>query len=313
MLNNTIKTILIGTAVGDALGVPLEFEPRAKLKASPVTDMLEFGTHKQPKGTWSDDTSLMLCLAESIVEGLDLNKLAQKFIAWKNDNLWTAHGWVFDIGIGTRLAIERLEDGELPELAGGFEEMDNGNGSLMRILPLVLYSKDLEINQRFEWTKKVSSLTHAHVRSVMACFYYLEFAKKIIEGKDKFQAYLELQKELVVYFESRKINPLQIQKFNRLLFDDISKVEEDNIKSSGYVIDTLEASIWCILTTDTYKDAVLKAVNLGHDTDTTAAVTGGLSGLIYGFESIPKEWQYAVARKEDIIRLSTRFISKQLK
>ena len=191
-----LQTILIGTAVGDALGVPVEFQPRGYLKANPVTDMCEYGTHEQPKGTWSDDTSLMLCLAESMREGLDIHNLAQKFIAWKNDNLWTPHGWVFDIGIGTRIAIERLENGTTPELAGGFDERDNGNGSLMRILPLVLHIKDLDIEERYEWTKKISSITHAHVRSVMACFYYLEFAKKIIEGKDKFQAYNELQSEL---------------------------------------------------------------------------------------------------------------------
>ncbi len=112
---NHLQTILIGTAVGDALGVPVEFQPRGYLKANPVIDMREYGTHEQPKGTWSDDTSLMLCLAESMVEGLDINTLAQKFIAWKNDNLWTPHGWVFDIGIGTRIAIERLENGMKPE------------------------------------------------------------------------------------------------------------------------------------------------------------------------------------------------------
>ena len=300
---NALKTILISTAIADALGVPVEFKPRTYLKANPVTDMQEFGTHYQPKGTWSDDTSLMLCLAESMVEGLDVNKLAQKFIAWKNDNLWTPHGWVFDIGIGTRVAIEQLENGIAPELAGGFGEMDNGNGSLMRILPLVLHIKDLDIDQRYEWTQKVSSLTHAHVRSIMACFYYLEFARKILEGKDKFKAYSELQIEMHNYFENRKINPLEIQKFSRLLFEDISEVEEDNIKSSGYVIDTLEASIWSILTTKNYKDAVLKAVNLGHDTDTTGAVTGGLAGLIYGIESIPEEWLKVLVRKEDIINL----------
>ena len=301
---NFFQTILIGTAVGDALGVPVEFEPRSVLKANPVTDMRDYGTHEQPKGTWSDDTSLMLCLAESMVEGLDINNLAQKFIAWKNDNLWTPHGWVFDIGIGTRIAIERLENGMKPELAGGFDEMDNGNGSLMRILPLVLHIKDLDIETRFDWTKKISSITHAHVRSVMACFYYLEFAKKIIEGKDKFQAYNELQSELTQYFEQRKINPIEIHKFHRLLNDDISKVEEDNIKSSGYVIDTLEASIWCILTTNNYKDAVLKSVNLGHDTDTTGAVTGGLAALIYGLDNIPNEWINMLARKDDIINLT---------
>lgn len=299
-----LQTILIGTAVGDALGVPVEFQPRAYLKANPVTDMREYGTHEQPKGTWSDDTSLMLCLAESMIEGLDTNNLAQKFIAWKNDNLWTPHGWVFDIGIGTRIAIERLENGMKPELSGGFDEMDNGNGSLMRILPLVLHIIDLDIEERYEWTKKISSITHAHVRSVMASFYYLEFAKKIIEGKDKFQAYNELQSEVSQYFERRKINPIEIHKFHRLLVENISKVDEDNIKSSGYVIDTLEASIWSILTTNNYKDAVLKAVNLGHDTDTTGAVTGGLAALIYGMDNIPKEWINTLARKDDIINLT---------
>ena len=303
-MHNHLQTILIGTAVGDALGVPVEFGPRSVLKANPVTDMREYGTHKQPKGTWSDDTSLMLCLAESMREGLDINTLAQKFIAWKNDNLWTPHGWVFDIGIGTRIAIERLENGTTPELAGGFDERDNGNGSLMRILPLVLHIKDLDIEERYEWTKKISSITHAHVRSVMACFYYLEFAKKIIEGKDKFQAYNELQSELTQYFEQRKINPIEINKFHRLLIEDISKVDEDNIKSSGYVIDTLEAAIWCILTTNNYKDAVLKAVNLGHDTDTTGAVTGGLAVLIYGLDNIPNEWINTLARKDDIMNLT---------
>ena len=302
-----LQTILIGTAVGDALGVPVEFQQREMLKANHVTDMREYGTHKQAKGTWSDDTSLMLCLAESMVEGLDINKLSQKFIAWKNDNLWTPHGWVFDIGIGTRIAIERLEDGMSPELAGGFDEMDNGNGSLMRILPLVLHIKDLDIEQRYDWTEKVSSITHGHVRSVMACFYYLEFAKKIIDGKDKFQAYNELQSEVTIYFESRKINPLEIQKFSRLLFEDISKVEEDNIKSSGYVIDTLEASVWCLLTTNSYKEAVLKAVNLGSDTDTTGAVTGGLAALMYGTNAIPKEWLAVLVRKDEIIKLAENY------
>jgi ADP-ribosylglycohydrolase len=303
MKNNLLQTILLGTAVADALGVPVEFEPRSVLKENPVTYMREYGTHNQPKGTWSDDTSLMLCLAESIMEGLDLSNLAQKFIAWKNDNYWTARGWVFDIGIGTRLAIQRSEEGELPELAGGFEEMDNGNGSLMRILPLVIYTKDLSIEERFLWTKKVSSLTHAHIRSVMACFYYLEFAKKIIEGQDKWQAYKELQFELINYFEGKSINPLETNKLHRLLKEDISKNMEETIRSSGYVIDTLEASIWCLLTSNTYEEAVLKAVNLGGDTDTTGAVTGGLAALIYGFDTIPEEWLEVVARKEDIINL----------
>ena len=127
-----------------------------------------------------------------------------------------------------------------------------------------------------------------------------------MEGKDKWQAYAELQIEFLNFIESIKINPLEIQKFSRLLFDDISKENEDNIESSGYVIHTLEASIWCLLTTNSYSEAVLKAVNLGKDTDTTGAVTGGLAGLIYGVDSIPKEWLKTLARKEDIINLSKK-------
>lgn len=307
MRQSLLNNIILGVAVGDSLGVPVEFKSRAYLNENPVTDMQEFGTFNQPKGTWSDDTSLTLCLAESIVEGIDLNRLAQKFIAWKNDNYWTARGWVFDIGIGTRIAIERLEKGELPELAGGYEEMDNGNGSLMRILPLITYTKDLSIDDRFMWTKNVSSLTHAHIRSVMACFYYLEFAKKIIEGIDKWQAYNEVKIELLKYFKSRQIDTIEIEYFNRLLKDDISKVHKDNIKSSGYVIDTLEASIWCILNSNSYKESVLKAVNLGHDTDTTGAVTGGLAALCYNAETIPENWINSLARYNDIQNLISKY------
>lgn len=307
MKNNLLSQILLGVATGDALGVPVEFKKREELKANPIISMLEYGTHYQPRGTWSDDTSLTLCLAESIVEGLDTNQLAQKFIAWKNHNYWTPYGDVFDIGIGTALAIERLEKGEEPEYAGSFEESDNGNGSLMRILPLVLVTKDLDIEERYTITKKISSLTHAHVRSVMSCFYYLEMAKKIIGKKDKWQAYKELQTEMKNFFESKQINLSEIQKFNRLLVDDISLVEEKNIKSSGYVIDTLEASIWCLLTTSNYQEATLKGVNLGDDTDTTGAVIGGLASLYYGVESIPQEWIQCLARIDDISKLGNKY------
>lgn len=307
MNNSILKTILLGTAAADALGVPVEFEPRSSLIENPVTDMREYGTYHLPKGTWSDDTSLALCLAESIVEGLDLNKLALKFIAWKNDNYWTPRGWVFDIGIGTRIAIERLENGEEAELAGGFEESDNGNGSLMRILPLIVVTKNLPIDERFNWTKKVSSLTHAHIRSIMACFYYLEFAKKLIEGNNKYETYNALQHEVTSYFEAKEINQKEINLFGRLLKEDIANVEEDDIVSSGYVLDSLEAAIWCIMTTNSYKEATLKAVNLGRDTDTIGAITGGLAALLYGLESIPIEWLNVLARKEDIITLGEKF------
>jgi ADP-ribosyl-[dinitrogen reductase] hydrolase len=167
------KDVLFGVAVGDALGVPVEFKSRQTLQQNPVTDMIGYGTYNLPPGTWSDDSSLTFCLTEALTQDFNLNTIAQNFVKWRNESYWTPHGEVFDIGIATDQAIRRLITGTKPELAGGFEVHDNGNGSLMRILPLVFYIKDKEINERYQITKQVSSITHAHIRSVIACFYYL--------------------------------------------------------------------------------------------------------------------------------------------
>jgi ADP-ribosylglycohydrolase len=182
MERNYLKDIIYGVCVGDALGVPVEFDSRENLKKNPVKNMREGGIHEQQRGTWSDDSSLTLCLAESIIEGYNLQNLASKFIAWEQEAYWTARGEVFDIGNTTRQSIEYLKRGIDPSLSGGNQEIDNGNGSLMRILPLVILTKDLTIHERFNLVKEVSSITHAHNRSVIACFYYLEFALEIING-----------------------------------------------------------------------------------------------------------------------------------
>lgn len=300
---NHLKDILYGVCVGDALGVPVEFESREYLKKKPITKMCYGGIHDQMEGTWSDDSSLTFCLAESIIEGYDIHNLANKFIAWKNDAYWTARGDVFDIGITTRESIVNLLNGLHPTLAGGSSEMDNGNGSLMRILPLVILIKDLSIQERFNLTKEVSSITHAHNRSVIACFYYLEFALQIMEGKDKFEIYNNLKTTVSDFLIEAEIYSAETKHFNRLLKGNLFDLKEEAIQSGGYVIDTLEASIWCLLTSDNYEAAVLKAVNLGGDTDTTGAVTGGLAGLLFGFESIPKDWFYTIAKINEINQL----------
>jgi len=300
---NYLKDILYGVCVGDALGVPVEFESREYLKNNPVTKMVSGGIHDQGIGVWSDDSSLTFCLAESIIEGYDINILANKFIKWKNEGYWTATGEVFDIGNTTRQSIINLSKGVHPNLAGGQNEIDNGNGSLMRILPLVLLLKDLSIAKRFDLVKEVSSITHAHNRSVISCFYYLEFALQLIEGKDKFDIYENLKITVPEFLNSNKIYSVELTHFDRLINNHINELEEDVIQSGGYVIQTLEASIWCLLTTDTYEDAVLKAINLGGDTDTTGAVTGGLAGLLYGYDAIPKIWISPILKKEKIDEL----------
>ena len=303
---NIYKDILFGVVVGDALGVPVEFMSREEIAQEPITDMIGFGTYSLPAGTFSDDSSLAFCLAEALTQEFSLVNIGDNFVAWLNKNYWTARGNVFDVGIGTSQAISRLEEGGKPELAGGMDVLDNGNGSLMRILPLLIYIKDKQLADRYQITKLVSSITHRHIRSVIACFYYLEFARKITEGIDKFQIYKTLQIEITDYLNSLSINKDEIKLFDRLLKGNIFELTDKEILSSGYVLHTLEASIWCLLTTDDYKTATLRAVNLGDDTDTTGAVTGGLAGLLYGFESIPANWIEQIARKKDIDNLADR-------
>jgi ADP-ribosylglycohydrolase len=305
-----IKSALFGVAVGDALGVPVEFNSRQTIAKNPVTDMIGYGTYHLPAGTWSDDSSLAFCLAEALTQDFDLNTIGQNFVKWYKDDFWTPRGNVFDIGIATKQAISRLAQGEQPELAGGFDESDNGNGSLMRILPLLFYIQDKPVTERYEITKQVSSITHGHIRSVIACFYYLEFARQLFSGKDKFETYANLQIEITNHLTSLSINPTEIALFEKLLKNDIYKLTADEIQSSGYVLHTLEASIWCLITTDNYKEAVLKAVNLGGDTDTTGAVTGGLAGLLYGFDDIPNKWLQLIAKYDDIENLIERLNEK---
>lgn len=316
---NWAKDVLLGISVGDALGVPVEFIPRKGLINEPVTGMRAMGTHKQPTGTWSDDSSLTFCLAEMLCQEYDLQDLAKRFINWKEHAYWTAHNQVFDIGIATSAAIFQLVKGTSPVLAGGQTEDSNGNGSLMRILPLLFYIKDMSIQQRFHLTKEVSSLTHGHIRSVIACFIYLEMALQILNGYDKWASYNHMKQLVNNFFKNNAIcSQTEIDKFHRLLCNPIGNYEiapiydygREEIHSTGYVLSTLEASFWCLFKTDNYKDAVLKAVNLGNDTDTVAAVTGGLAGLLYGHQTIPYEWLNVLARRNDIEDLAERLNTK---
>lgn len=307
---NFYKDVLFGVAIGDALGVPVEFKSRESIAQKPVTDMIGFGTYDQLPGTWSDDSSLTFCLADVLADGYGLQKIADSFVNWLYNKQWTARGEVFDVGIATRTAIERVLCKVRPDLAGGFDESSNGNGSLMRILPLLFYIKDKPVKERFAIVKEVSSITHGHVRSVIACFYYLEFARKLLSNANVLAVYHEANTEVRTFLAGTTINPDELALFNRLLNGDIYEHTINEIQSSGYVLHTLEAAIWCLLTTTSYSEAVLKAVNLGLDTDTTAAVTGGLAGLFYGIESIPEHWVLMIARKNDIDKLAQRLADK---
>ena len=307
---NFSKNILIGSAVGDALGVPVEFKSRQYLQQNPVTDMMGYGTYNMPPGTFSDDSSMMFCLAESLCNGYNVNDIAEKFQMWMHEGYWTADGEVFDVGISTRKAINRLRVVKNPTEAGSTAESDNGNGSLMRILPLAIFTKDLSIDERCEIVKEVSSITHAHNRSVLACIYYIEFALNVLDSENLEEAYLNTNFWLKLFLEENEIYKNEFQYFERILSGKLIDLKEDEINSTGYVMDSLEASIWCLLHTDSYKNCVLKAVNLGHDTDTIACIAGGIAGIYYDVETIPTNWIEQLARVDDILHLAEQLEEK---
>lgn len=298
MIDNICSGI-IGLCIGDALGVPVEFMNRDELKKSPVTDMIEYGTHNQPKGTWSDDSSMTLCLADSISECGEINyiDIMNRFQSWANKGKYTAHDEVFDMGISTRKALINYANGILPLECGGKSEYDNGNGALMRILPMAYYLKYKygdSYSQNSEAIKSVHSvcsLTHGHIRSQIACGIYVAVAVTLLQGytsKDSVKTAIE---KTTTFYEKNKTYEKEMPYFCRIKdIGNLSKLPEEEIQSSGYVIHTLESALWCLMNTNSYSECVLKAVNLGDDTDTTGAVVGGLAGLMYGYDDIPNEW-----------------------
>ena len=189
--NNTIDGVF-GFAIADAVGVPAEFKSRSTLSIRPITDMVGYGTHSQPAGTWSDDSSMTIATMDSINENkkIDYEDMMKKFAEWKNNAKYTATGDFFDIGISTSSAINNYLRGIEPTKCGGTGIRDNGNGSLMRILPVVLYLhlQELSYDKETEIINECSSLTHGHEISKMGCRIYADYIKSIIDGKSKEEA-----------------------------------------------------------------------------------------------------------------------------
>ena len=299
---------IIGLTTGDALGVPYEICSREQMEKMPVTDMVGYKAHYQPKGTWSDDSSLTFCLIEGLIPTLNVDRIGTMTMQWLREDYWCAVEKAFGSGGTTRKAIDKLEQGLPAVYCGGTEESANGNGSLMRILPLVFYLKDeKDIAKRFLSVQRVSSITHAHFRSIFACFIYVEFGLLLLNGEEKFQAYEKLKTSIHNFCKTQKFDKKEMVHFDRVLQENIFDQDIKDIRGNGYVIHSLEASLWCFLNTSSYKECVLKAVNLGEDSDTTAAIAGGLAGMYYGYESIPQEWKSQLARLEDIHELLERF------
>lgn len=314
---HTVKSAILGLVVGDALGVPVEFQSREELDQSPVTGMRAYGTHHQPAGTWSDDSSMALCLLESLRCGVNYDDMMIRFRRWADEGYMTAHGDVFDMGIATQQALVKYAKGIPPLECGGTGTYDNGNGSLMRILPLALYLHRT-IGPEFpgkpeacQIIRNASALTHAHPISLIACDIYCSIANELLCGRNSpadIQHGISSAKEMCA---SLPDTAPYLAEFKRVDVDVLQSLPKPEVRGSGYVVHTLEAALWCLLHTDSYRNCVLDAVNLGEDTDTVGAVVGGLAGIQYGMADIPEEWLSVLAKRSEIEVLCQVFAQSQ--
>ena len=264
-----LRAIVYGAAVGDALGVPYEFMARDTFTC---TDMVGGGAHRQPKGTFSDDTSLLLATCDSIrhKRKIDVKDMLQRFRRWSYEGAYAIDGTVFDIGSTVATALS--------EGAGRSDEYSNGNGSLMRIAPLAL------TNATNKQIAEVSGITHNHSLSKQACITFVRILREVRLSADLPAAIAK--------------NIPDDPRFS--FMENLSEMSRDEVSSGGYVMDTLCAALWCALHTNSYEQCVQSAVNLGRDTDTTACVAGALAGALYGQEAIPTKW-LSDLRGKDII------------
>lgn len=292
-----VKDGIIGLIIGDALGVPVEFTSREELKKTPVTRMEGYGTYYQPPGTWSDDSAMALATMHSIVQkqGIDYDDMMDKFLDWLENAKYMQGDETFDSGITTSNAIKSYKYGTPALKSGLCGERDNGNGSLMRILPLA-FIKDID----YESIENVSALTHGHERSKIACVLYVEMAKSMIENEN-----LSMKEHIEnanIKIKNHYRDSPELKHFRKIFNYDL-----DDLSGKGYVIYTFEVVVHCLLTTDNYRDAVLKAVNIGGDTDTNAAICGGLAGIYYGYDSIPIDWINQIDKIDKVLSLCEKF------
>lgn len=313
MKNNIWLDGIMGVIVGDALGLPVQFKRREAMVEEPLNDMIGYGTFNMPPGTWSDDSSLTLATLTSLKKCGEVNceDIMDRFVDWLENGAYTPFGFSFDEGLTCIRAIHKFKETRDVENCGVTGEYANGNGALMRIMPVCLwaYKKEMEgewsVEEAIESVHKVSALTHNHLRSQMACGIYYFMVKNILNNEESLLD--RLQKgidEAISFYDIDMENLIQLSFYCRL--QHLSKFQEDSINyvsSSGYVVDSIEAAVWCLINTESMEECLLKAVNLGEDTDTVAAIAGGLAGLYYGSASIPKEWVGKIQKREWIEEL----------
>ncbi|MCI6005498.1 MAG: ADP-ribosylglycohydrolase family protein [Blautia sp.] len=311
---------IMGVIVGDALGVPVEFLGRNELSNHPVTTMRGYGTYHLPEGSWSDDSSMTLATLDSLKDGFHPEDIMEKFVCWIKSGEYTPFGKVFDVGNTCYDAIIRYSISKNINTCGRSGEHDNGNGSLMRILPICLYAYEKQHTEgitdeaAISMIHTVSALTHNHIRSKIACGLYYFMVRSILDRTGNLPERLQHGiTDGINYYEESGVSKKELAQYSRITdLKAFKEIPADQINSSGYVVATSEAAVWSLINTNSFAKCVLKAVNLGYDTDTVAAVAGGLAGLYYGYANIPEEWLDKIQKRNWIEQMCKRIDQEPL-
>jgi ADP-ribosyl-[dinitrogen reductase] hydrolase len=297
--NDRFRGCLIGLAVGDALGTTVEFKRRGTFP--PVTTIVGGGPFGLEPGQWTDDTSMALCLAESLIEkGFDLADQIERYCAWHQTGYWSSTGWCFDIGHATWDALERYKaTGAVA--AGSVDPATAGNGCIMRLAPVPIYFYPDDARAA-EYAGRSSLTTHGETECVEAARILSRVLISALAGSAKIEVLTAGTREQIT-------SP----RLARIAAGASNGKQESEIVGSGYVVDCLEAALWCFANTESFADAVLRAVNLGDDADTTGAVCGQIAGAFYGEHAIPEQWRTQLHRGNDIRELAERLRERKAK
>jgi ADP-ribosyl-[dinitrogen reductase] hydrolase len=301
-----LRGALLGLAVGDAVGTTVEF--RAPGSFPPMTDMVGGGTFGLDPGQWTDDTSMALCLTESLVEsrGFDAADQMRRYVRWYREGHLSSTGRCFDIGSTTVAALERfMRDGD--PMAGSTDPYSAGNGSLMRLAPVpIAFAADPE--RAIELCALSSRTTHAAPAAVDACRYFGALLVGAIHGASKDELLSPFFSPVPGHWERHPLVP----EIAAVAEGSYHRKEPPEIRGRGYVVDSLEAALWAFRRSTDFRTGCLAAVNLGEDADTTAAVHGQLAGAFYGEEAIPAEWRARLAHRPTIDRLADALVDLRL-
>ncbi len=305
-MNDKFLGCLLGLAVGDALGTTLEF--KAPGSFTPLKEMVGGGPfHLQP-GQWTDDTSMALCLAESLIECGDFNPVDQltRYLRWWREGHLSSNGWCFDIGGTVSAALSRFEHTHEP-YCGSTEPYSAGNGSLMRLAPVpMFYAATPE--EAIERSGDSSRTTHATRAAVDACRYFGGLITAALNGAKKEELLSERYSPVPGYLESHPLH----EEVDKVASGSFKNDQPPHIRGTGYVVKSLEAALWAFYRSDSFEDGCLKAVNLGEDADTTGAIYGQLAGAYYGKAGIPERWLSKLAMRELIEDYATKLLRRRV-